>query len=91
MIIQQSHKLWFTSVVAIAVALGSTAALASAMSYGGDEDDDTNLKSLACSIIGCPNGNRLCGNFGGTIKGGAPPFTGEVTVSYTCYESGTSA
>ena len=87
MIIQHRKKLVFTSVLAIVLSLASTAALASAMSYDGDEED-ADVKTAACAVIGCPNGNRLCGSAGGTVKLGVPPFVGEVSVKYTCYENG---
>ena len=79
-------KLLLTSAIAIVMSIASTAAIASAMSYE-DDDDNVDVKSAACRAIGCPNGNRVCGSTTGTIKAGIPPFVGEVSVSYTCYES----
>lgn len=88
MIIQLRKKLLFTSAAAIVLSIASTAALASAMSYeGAGDDDDADMRSAACSLIGCANGNRVCGTAGGAIKAGIPPFVGEVSVTYTCYES----
>ena len=78
-------KLLITSAFAVVLSVASTAVIASAMSYEGD-DDNADVKTLACTIIGCPNGGRSCGTVGGTIKSVAPPFIGEVTVNFTCYE-----
>lgn len=73
---------------AVLLALASSSAMASAMAGGGDdEDDDAPGKKEACNAIGCPNGNRVCGTASGKISAGAPPFVGEVSVSWTCYES----
>lgn len=70
---------------ALMLALASTSALA----WGGvdEEEDDSPSKTQACSFIGCPNGNRVCGTATGKITSGAPPFIGEVAVSWTCYEN----
>ena len=56
---------------------------------GLEEDDDAAPgKSQACGAIGCQNGNRECATASGKIAAGAPPFVGEVSVSWTCYEAG---
>ena len=81
-----------SSALAVVLALSSTAALGRAMSGPGEDDSDDNSgKTQACAFIGCPNGNRVCGTASGKISGSVPPFTGEISVSWTCYESGTSA
>lgn len=77
-----------SSALAVILALSSTAALARAMEGGEGDDDDTPGKTEACSFIGCPNGNRQCGTASGKITSGAPPFVGEIAVSWTCYEKG---
>ena len=75
------------SVLGIVLALSSTSALARAMVGSGDgDDDDAPGKAEACRAIGCPNGNRVCGTASGKITAGAPPFVGEIAVSWTCYE-----
>ena len=73
-----------SSALAVVLALSSTAALGRAMS-GANEDDVSN-KTQACGSIGCRNGDRLCGSIGGKVGVNVPPFTGEVSVSWTCYE-----
>ena len=85
MFIQGRRKLMMVSVLAAMLASAGSAAIASASSY--EDDDDGAMKRGACGIIGCANGNRVCGTAGGTIKAGAPPFVGEVNVTYTCYEA----
>ena len=74
-----------SSTLAVVLALSTTAALGRAMS-APDEDDDTPGKSEACGAIGCPNGGRVCGTVGGKIGAIVPPFTGEISVTWTCYE-----
>jgi len=76
-----------SSALAVVLALSSTAALGRAMS-GSEGDEDAPGKSEACSAIGCPNGNRQCGTVAGKIGAIVPPFTGEISVSWTCYEQG---
>jgi len=81
----QRTKLFVTATVAVVLSVASTAVLASAMSYEGD-DENADVKALACAVIGCANGGRACGTVGGTIKSVAPPFIGEVSVNFNCYE-----
>lgn len=78
--------MFLSSALAVVLSIATTSALASAMSYEGD-DDDAEMKTAACAVIGCHNGARVCGTAGGTIKVGIPPFVGEVNVTYTCYEA----
>lgn len=79
-------KLLITSAFAVVLSVASTAALATAMTNEGDGSDN-DVKSLACGAIGCANGGRLCGTAGGSIKAIAPPFLGEISVNFTCYEA----
>lgn len=80
------------SALAVVLALSSTAAIARAMAGPDDGDDDSAPgKAEACRAIGCPNGNRQCGVATGKITSGLPPFVGEITVSWTCYEVGPAA
>ena len=93
MFIQQRTKLnsrtIMASALAVVLALSSSAALARAMESSDDGDDSSVPgKAEACRFIGCPNGNRQCGTASGKIISGAPPFVGEVNVSWTCYENG---
>lgn len=74
-----------SSALAVVLALSSTAALGRAMS--GANEDDVSGKTQACASIGCANGDRLCGTVGGKIGAIVPPFTGEISVSWTCYET----
>ena len=74
------------STLGIIFALATTTALASAM--GVDEEDDTaGIKASACAVIGCQDGSRECAKASGTLKGGVPPWSGEISVTYTCYEA----
>ena len=82
----QNSRTLITSALAVILALSSTAALGRAMP-GLNEDDDASGKTAACASIGCANGNRLCGTVGGKIGAIVPPFTGEISVSWTCYEA----
>ncbi|MEO7998056.1 MAG: hypothetical protein ABI852_11460, partial [Gemmatimonadaceae bacterium] len=78
------------STLGLVLALAASSGMASAMSSydgGGDDDGEAGLKNQACAAIGCANGNRLCATASGTVKAGIPPWVGEVTVVYTCYES----
>lgn len=86
MFIQGRRKLIVVSALAAMLASAGSAGIASAADYEG-EDDDSSPKSAACGLIGCANGPRVCGTATGTIKAGIPPFVGEVSVSYTCYEN----
>jgi uncharacterized membrane protein len=74
------------SVLAVALALSSSAAIASAMNV--DEEGEEAGKAEACAFIGCRDGNRECGKATGKISSGMPPFVGEIKVSWTCYEGG---
>lgn len=87
MFIQGRRKLITISALAAVMASMGSAAIASAAGYEGGDDDDSSLKEVACGLIGCPNGSRVCGTTTGTIKAGVAPFVGEVSVSYTCYEN----
>jgi hypothetical protein len=89
MIIKKRRNLIIASAFAAMLASASSAAIARAAGYAGGDDggDDSSFKSAACGLIGCANGNRVCGTAGGTIKAGIPPFVGEVSVEYTCYEN----
>lgn len=78
-------RLALASTFGVILALATTTALASAMSVDDDEGE-AGLKAQACAAIGCPDGNRECAKASGTIKAGLPPWSGEVSVSYTCYE-----
>ncbi|MEP6836303.1 MAG: hypothetical protein ABJB74_23135 [Gemmatimonas sp.] len=79
------------SVLAVVFALSSSAALARAMSGPPDESEDAPGKTEACRAIGCAGGNRACGTVSGKLTSGAPPFVGEISVSWTCYEVGPTA
>ena len=78
-----------SAAVAVLVALASSSALASAADIPpGDDDSEAAGKHEACAAIGCPDGSRVCGTAAGKITAGVPPFVGEVSVSWTCYEAG---
>ena len=87
--LQKTRKsLFLTCLSAALLASVASAAIASAAESGGEDgDDDNSSKTAGCALIGCANGARLCGTATGTIKAGVPPFVGEVSVSYTCYEA----
>lgn len=79
-------RLAFASTLGIVFALATTTALASAMGVD-DDDDSAGIKSTACAGIGCRDGGRECAKVSGTMKAGLPPWSGEVSVTYTCYEA----
>lgn len=83
---RQNSRTFVASALAVVVALASTAALGRAMSSSDDYNDDAPGKAEACGAIGCPNGSRLCGSIGGKLGAVIPPFSGEISVSWTCYE-----
>lgn len=85
---QYNRRTITSAAVAVVLALASTSAMASAMdSAPGDDEDDAPGKKEACAFIGCPGGSRVCGTATGKITSGAPPFVGEISVSWTCYEN----
>lgn len=77
----------WSACAALMLAIASTSALAAVPVEGGEDSDDAPSKTQACSFIGCANGSRVCGTASGKITSGAPPFVGEVAVSWTCYEN----
>lgn len=79
------RRLTISALSGAMLAIASTTALAAEYG-GGDGEDAPPGKTEACAFIGCANGARVCGTASGKITGGAPPFVGEVAVSWTCYE-----
>lgn len=83
MTIQNRKSFAFASVFSVVLALAASSGIASAM----DSDGDDGVKSAACGVIGCADGARECAKATGTLKAGIPPWVGEVSVTYTCYEA----
>lgn len=79
--IQNRKTFALASSLGLVLALAASAGFASAMEYG-----DEGIKASACAAIGCADGARECAKATGTLKAGIPPWVGEVSVQYTCYE-----
>lgn len=82
----QRRRAVASAVVAVALALVSSSAMALGEPVDGEDDDDSAGKKTACQAIGCEGGERKCGKISGKVSAGLPPFVGEVAVSWTCYE-----
>lgn len=83
MTVQTRKSFALASTFGVLLALAASSGIASAMDSGGDDG----VKTAACAAIGCADGSRECARATGTIKAGIPPWVGEVSVSYTCYEA----